>query len=74
MRVQAVPAAKVYAGGAYAGETPKRCLCVPAGDRRVSFEANGQRSPDRFVRVTGQRTAKRHLPIRYDFREREFTG
>ncbi len=65
--MNAIPFARVYVDGQYAGETPRGCLRVPAGDRRVHFEANGQRSPARILHVTEQHTAGNPQSISYDF-------
>lgn len=67
LSVNAVPFAKVYVDGEYAGETPRGCLRVSAGDRRVVFEADGRRSPERILHVTENHTTENPLSLSYDF-------
>lgn len=72
LSVNALPFASVFVDGRRVGETPKACVRVPAGERRVYFEANAERSPQRIVRVTGDHTAENPLSISYDFRAKRF--
>ena len=72
LSVNALPFGGIYVDGAYVGEAPKACLRVAAGERRIHFEANGQRSPDRIVHMTDQHTAEHPLTIGFDFRARRY--
>lgn len=72
LSVNAVPFASVHVDGQYIGDTPKACLRVPVGERRVHFEADGQRSPERVVQATERHTAANPLRLSYDFRLRTF--
>jgi serine/threonine-protein kinase len=67
LSVNAVPFAAVFVDGQLAGHTPKGCLKVPVGHRRVHFETPGERSPERVVRVTPQHTADDPARLSYDF-------
>ncbi len=72
LSINALPFGSVYVDGAYASEAPKACLRVAAGERRIQFEANGERSPERTLRVAEQHTAQNPLTIGYDFRARRY--
>lgn len=72
LAVNAVPFASVYVDGQHVGDTPKACLRVPVGERRIHFQANDQRSPERVVQVTERNTANNPVRLAYDFRERRY--
>ncbi len=72
LSVNALPFAAVYVDGRYAGDTPRACLRIAVGQRRVYFEAGGERSPERVVRVTDQHTPAEPLRLSYDFKARAF--
>lgn len=72
LSVNAVPFAKVYIDDRPAGYTPKACLRVPVGERRAYFVMNGQRSPERLLRITARHTADTPLRMSYDFNTRRF--
>ncbi|MBI1893589.1 MAG: protein kinase [Candidatus Rokubacteria bacterium] len=72
LSVNAIPFASVYVDGQYVGDTPRACLRIPVGERRIHFEATGERSPERRVQVTEQHTAADPLHLSYDFRSRTF--
>lgn len=72
LSVNAVPFARVFVDGKYAGETPKGCVRISAGERRVHFEKDGERSPERIVRVTEEHTADNPFSLSYDFRVRRY--
>jgi serine/threonine-protein kinase len=67
LSVNAMPFAAVFVDGHLAGHTPKACLKIPVGQRRVHFETNGERSPERVVRVTPQHTPDDPARLSYDF-------
>lgn len=73
LAVNAVPFARVFVDGRPVGYTPKACLRVPVGERRVRFEANGQRSPERLLRITGGHTAAAPMRLSYEFASGRFT-
>ncbi len=72
LSVNAIPFATVYVDGRRAGDTPKACLRVAPGTRRVQFEASGQRSPERLVTVTARHTANDPMRLSYDFNSGRF--
>jgi hypothetical protein len=72
LSVNAVPFATVYVDGRRAGDTPKACLRVVPGARRVQFEASGERSPERLVHVTSRHTADDPMRLSYDFNSGRF--
>ena len=73
MSVNAVPFAKVYVDDRFAGYTPKACVRVSIGDHRVHFVADGQRSPERPVKITAAHTPDAPLRISYDYATRRFS-
>jgi PEGA domain len=70
--VNALPFAEVYVDDRPAGYTPRACLRVPIGEHRVFFQMDGQRSPERLVRVTAQNTPEAPLRLSYDFNAARF--
>jgi hypothetical protein len=62
-----MPFAAVFVDGQLAGHTPKACLKIPIGHRRVHFETAAERSPERVVRVTPQHTVDDPARLSYDF-------
>jgi len=73
LSVNAVPFAKVYIDDRPAGYTPKACLRVPVGEHRAYFVMNGQRSPERLLRITARHTADTPMRMSYDFNTRRFS-
>jgi len=72
LSVNATPFASVYVDGQHIGETPRACLRVRVGERRIQFQAVDDRSPERVVLVTERHTADQPFTIGYDFRSRQF--
>jgi serine/threonine protein kinase len=72
LSVNALPFAEVYVDDRPAGYTPRACLRVPIGEHRVFFQMDGQRSPERLVRVTAQNTPEAPLRLSYDFNAARF--
>lgn len=73
LSVNAVPFAKVYIDDRPAGYTPKACLRVPVGEHRAHFVMDGQRSPERLLRITARHTAETPMRMSYDFNTRRFS-
>jgi len=72
LSVNALPFAEVYVDDRSVGYTPAACLRVPVGDHRVRFEMDGQRSPERVLRITVRHTASAPMRISYDFNTGRF--
>jgi eukaryotic-like serine/threonine-protein kinase len=72
LSVNALPFAEVYVDDRPAGYTPRACLRVPIGERRVFFQMDGQRSPERLVQVTTRNTPETPLRLSYDFNAGRF--
>lgn len=72
LSVNALPFAEVYVDGQSAGYTPMACLRVPIGDHRVRFQMDGQRSPERMLKVSARHTAEAPLRLSYDFSNGRF--
>jgi eukaryotic-like serine/threonine-protein kinase len=72
LSVNALPFAEVYVDDRSVGYTPAACLRVPVGDHRVRFEMDGQRSPERVLRITARHTASAPIRISYDFNTGRF--
>ena len=72
LSVNALPFAEVYVDDRSVGYTPAACLRVPVGDHRVRFEMDGQRSPERMLRITARHTASAPMRISYDFNTGRF--
>jgi len=74
LSVNATPFASVYVDGRHFGETPRACLRVRVGERRVYFQASDDQSPERVVQITKHHTAETPQRLSYDFRARQFQG
>ena len=72
LSVNALPFAEVYVDDRSVGYTPAACLRVTMGDHRVRFEMDGQRSPERLLRITARHTANAPMRISYDFNTGRF--
>ncbi len=72
LSVNAVPFATVLVDGQSLGETPAACLRVDVGEHRVQLQQDGERSPERVVRVGEQHTVENPVRLSYDFRSRQF--
>jgi eukaryotic-like serine/threonine-protein kinase len=72
LSVNALPFAEVYVDDRPAGYTPAACLRVPMGEHRVRFEMDGQRSPERLLRITARHTSNAPMRISYDFNTGRF--
>ena len=70
--MNAVPFASVYLDGQYLGDTPRACLRVGAGEHRIQFQRDEDRSPELAIRVTEQHTPEQPLRISYDFTAHRF--
>jgi hypothetical protein len=70
--INAVPFAGVYVDGRHAADTPRACLRVPIGERRVYFRAGDERSPERLLEVTERHTAENPLRLSYNFKLHRF--
>src|SRR4030095_3243718 len=72
LSVNALPFAEVYVDDRSAGYTPMACLRVSIGDHRVRFEMDGQRSPDRVLKISTRHTPDAPLRLSYDFNSGRF--
>jgi hypothetical protein len=72
LSVNAIPFATVLVDGQPLGETPAACLRLGVGEHRVQLEQDGERSPERVVRVGEQHTVENPVRLSYDFRSRQF--
>ena len=72
LSVNALPFAEVYVDDKSAGYTPMACLRVPIGERRVRFQMDAQRSPERLLRVTARHTPDAPMRLSYDFNTGRF--
>jgi serine/threonine-protein kinase len=72
LSVNALPFAEVYVDDRPVGYTPAACLRVPMGEHRVRFEMDGQRSPERLLRITARHTSNAPMRISYDFNTGRF--
>lgn len=72
LSVNALPFAEVYVDDQPAGYTPMACLRVPIGDHRVRFQMDGQRSPERVLKINGRHTPDAPLRLSYDFNSGRF--
>ena len=72
LSVNALPFAEVYVDDRPAGYTPTACLRVPIGEHRVHFEMDGQRSPERVLRITARHTPDAPMRLSYDFNTGRF--
>ena len=64
--------AEIYVDDQPAGYTPKACLRVAIGDHKVHFQMDGQRSPERLLRITARHTPEAPLRLSYDFNTGRF--
>jgi serine/threonine-protein kinase len=72
LSVNALPFAQIYIDDRPAGYTPMACLSVPIGEHRVRFQMDGQRSPERLVRITARHTPDAPQRLSYDFNTGRF--
>src|SRR5262245_57615910 len=72
LSVNALPFAEVYVDDRSAGYTPMACVRVPIGDHRVRFEMDGQRSPERVLKISTRHTPDAPLRLSYDFNSGRF--
>jgi hypothetical protein len=72
LSVNALPFAQIYVDGQPMGYTPKACLRMAVGEHRVRFVTNGQRSPERLVRITARHKPAAPLRLSYDFDTGQF--
>ena len=72
LSVNAQPFAEVYVDDQPAGYTPMACLRVPIGEHRVRFQMDGQRSPERVLRISARHTPEAPLRFSYDFNSGRF--
>jgi predicted Ser/Thr protein kinase len=72
LSVNALPFAEVYVDDQPVGYTPMACLRVPIGDHRVRFQMDGQRSPERVLKISARHTLDAPLRVSYDFNSGRF--
>ena len=72
LSVNAIPFAQVYVDDQPVGYTPTACLRVAIGEHRVQFEMDGQRSPERLLRITPRHTPDAPMRLSYDFNTGRF--
>jgi hypothetical protein len=72
LSVNALPFAEVFVDDRSVGYTPAACLRVPIGEHRIRFEMDGQRSPERLLRITARHTPNAPMRISYDFNTGRF--
>jgi len=72
LSVNALPFAEVFVDDRPAGYTPTACLRVPTGEHRVRFEMEGQKSPERVLRITARHTPDAPMRLSYDFNTGRF--
>ena len=72
LSVNALPFAEVFVDDRPAGYTPTACLRVPIGERRVRFQMEGQKSPERVLRITARHTPDAPMRLSYDFNTGRF--
>jgi eukaryotic-like serine/threonine-protein kinase len=72
LSVNALPFAEVYVDDQPVGYTPMACLRVPIGDHRVRFQMDGQRSPERLLKISARHTPEAPLRFSYDFNSGRF--
>jgi len=72
LSVNAVPFAEVFVDDRAVGYTPTACLRVPIGDHRVRFHMDGQKSPERLLRITARHTTDAPMRLSYDFNTGRF--
>jgi eukaryotic-like serine/threonine-protein kinase len=72
LSVNAVPYAEVYVDDRPVGYTPSACLRVAIGEHRIRFQMDGQRSPERLLRITARHTPDAPMRLSYDFNTGRF--
>ena len=72
LSVNALPFAEVFVDDRSAGYTPTACVRVPVGEHRVRFEMEGQKSPERVLRITARHTPDTPMRLSYDFNTGRF--
>ena len=72
LSVNALPFAQIYVDDQPVGYTPKACLRMAVGEHRVRFVMNGQRSPERLVRITARHKPAAPMRLSYDFDTGQF--
>ena len=72
LSVNALPFAQVYIDGQLVGYTPMACVRVPIGEHHVHFQMDGQRSPERLLRITARHTLEAPRRLSYDFNAGRF--
>ena len=72
LSVNALPFAEVFVDDQSAGYTPMACLRVAIGDHRVRFHMDGQRSPERVLKISARHTPDAPLRLSYDFNNERF--
>jgi len=72
LSVNALPFAEVYVDDRPAGYTPTACLRMAIGDHRVRFQMEGQKSPERLLRITARHTPDAPMRLSYDFNTGRF--
>jgi predicted Ser/Thr protein kinase len=72
LSVNALPFAEVYVDDRPVGYTPTACLRVAIGEHRVRFQMDGQRSPERLMRITARHTPDAPMRLSYDFNTGRF--
>ena len=72
LSVNALPFAEVFVDDRPAGYTPTACLRVPLGEHRVRFQMEGQKSPERVLRITARHTPDTPMRLSYDFNTGRF--
>jgi len=72
LSVNALPFAEVFVDDRPAGYTPTACLRVALGEHRVRFQMEGQKSPERVLRITARHTPDTPMRLSYDFNTGRF--
>ena len=72
LSVNALPFAEVYVDDRSVGYTPSACLRVPIGEHRVRFQMDGQKSPERLLRIAARHTPDAPMRLSYDFNTGRF--
>jgi len=72
LSVNALPFAEVYVDDRSVGYTPTACLRVPIGEHRVRFQMDGQKSPERLLRIAARHTPDAPMRLSYDFNTGRF--
>jgi predicted Ser/Thr protein kinase len=72
LSVNALPFAEVFVDDRPVGYTPTACLRVAIGEHRVRFQMEGQKSPERVLRITARHTPDAPMRLSYDFNTGRF--